>query len=71
VYYMPYPCEKLSAWWVVYKVNPRVWLHNPDDDELSCSFNIDPDSTLNFLLSDANDVTLPEERKHSLRKKEM
>jgi hypothetical protein len=52
-------------------VNPCVWLHNPDDDELSCSFNIDPDSTLNFLLSDANDVTLPEERKHSFRKKEM
>jgi hypothetical protein len=23
VYYMSYPCQKLSAWWVVYKVNPR------------------------------------------------
>jgi hypothetical protein len=23
VYYMSYPCEKLSAWWVVYRVNPR------------------------------------------------
>jgi hypothetical protein len=23
VYYMTYPCPKLSAWWVVYKVNPR------------------------------------------------
>jgi hypothetical protein len=22
VYYMSYPCEKLSAWWVVHKVNP-------------------------------------------------
>jgi hypothetical protein len=22
VYYLPYPCEKLSAWWVVHKVNP-------------------------------------------------
>jgi hypothetical protein len=31
VYYMSYPCEKLSAWWVVYRVNPREWLHTPDD----------------------------------------
>jgi hypothetical protein len=23
VYYKPYPCKKLSAWWVVYRVNPR------------------------------------------------
>jgi hypothetical protein len=23
VYYMSYPCQKLSAWWVVYKVNPQ------------------------------------------------
>jgi hypothetical protein len=23
VYYMLYPCQKLSAWWVVYKVNPQ------------------------------------------------
>jgi hypothetical protein len=29
------------------------------DDELACSFNIDPNSTLNSLLDDANDVTLP------------
>jgi hypothetical protein len=36
------------------------------DDELSCSFNIDPDSTLNSLLNDANDVTVPEERKHKI-----
>jgi hypothetical protein len=86
---MPYPCEKLSAWWVVYRVNPREWLHTPDDfgyrenhmvagevdeiyqdDELSCSFNIDPDSTLNSLLDDVNDVTFPEQRKQALRKKE-
>jgi hypothetical protein len=31
VYYMWYPCEKLSAWWVVYRVNPHEWLHTPDD----------------------------------------
>jgi hypothetical protein len=23
VYYMSYPCEKISVWWVVYKVNPH------------------------------------------------
>jgi hypothetical protein len=23
VYYVSYPCEKLSVWWVVYRVNPR------------------------------------------------
>jgi hypothetical protein len=28
------------------------------DDKLSCSFNIDPDSALNSLLGDANDVTV-------------
>jgi hypothetical protein len=31
VYYMSYPCEKLSAWWVVYRVNPRERLYTPDD----------------------------------------
>jgi hypothetical protein len=28
---MLYACQKLSAWWVVYKVNPRERLHTPDD----------------------------------------
>jgi hypothetical protein len=43
VYYLSYPCQKLNAWWVVYKVNPRerlhatgnAWYHNTltlDDD---------------------------------------
>jgi hypothetical protein len=31
VYYMSYPCEKLSVWWVVYRVNPHERLHTPDD----------------------------------------
>jgi hypothetical protein len=70
----------------MYRVNPHERLHTPDDsgyhenhvaaevyqdDELSCSFNIDLDSTLNSLLDDANDVTVPELRKQALRKKEM
>jgi hypothetical protein len=33
------------------------------DDELSCSFNIDLDSALNSLLGNANDVTVPKQRK--------
>jgi hypothetical protein len=88
VYCMSYPCQKMSAWWVVYKVNPREWLHTPSDagyhenqlevgevgevyqdDELSCSFNIDPNSALESLLSDANDITIPEERVQELSKK--
>jgi hypothetical protein len=82
VYYMVYPCEKLCAWWMVYRVNPRERLHTLDDsgyhenqvpvgevdevyqdDELPCSFNINPDLALNSLVSDANDVTFPEQRK--------
>jgi hypothetical protein len=31
VYYVSYPCEKQSAWWVVYRVNPHKRLHTPDD----------------------------------------
>jgi hypothetical protein len=39
------------------------------DDELPCSFNIDPDLALNSLLDNANDVTIPGDRKPALRKK--
>jgi hypothetical protein len=88
VYYMSYPYEKLSVWWMVYRMNPRERLHTPNDsgyhenqvpagevdevyqdDELPYSFNIDPELALNSLLSDANDVTVPEQRKQTLRKK--
>jgi hypothetical protein len=31
VYYLPYPCQKLNALWVVHKVNPHKWLHTPID----------------------------------------
>jgi hypothetical protein len=36
------------------------------DDQLPCSFNIDPGSALFSLLSDANDVAVPEQRKQAL-----
>jgi hypothetical protein len=84
---MTYPCEKLSAWWVVYRVNPRERLHTPDDSgyhenqmpvgevdkvyqdgELPCSFHINLDLALNSLVSDTNNVTLPKQRKQTLRK---
>jgi hypothetical protein len=39
------------------------------DDQLSCSFNIDPNSSLESLLGDANDVTVHEERVQKLSKK--
>jgi hypothetical protein len=31
VYYLPYPCEKMSDWWVVQKVNHVERLHTPGD----------------------------------------
>jgi hypothetical protein len=88
VYYMSYPCQKLSDWWVVYKVNPRERLHTPgdagyhenhvqagevdevyQDDDMPSSFNIDPNSALESLLGDANDVTVLEEKEQQIRKK--
>jgi hypothetical protein len=45
VHYLPYPCEKLSLWWVVNKVNPHEWLHTPGDagyhDSLALEDDID------------------------------
>jgi hypothetical protein len=45
VYYLPYPCENLSAWWVVHKVNPREWLYTLGNagyhDTLTLDDNID------------------------------
>jgi hypothetical protein len=39
------------------------------DDELPSSFNIDPNSTLESLLGDANDVKVPRERGQQISKK--
>jgi hypothetical protein len=39
------------------------------DDELSCSFNIDPNLALESLLGDTNDVTISEEMVQELSKK--
>jgi hypothetical protein len=31
VYYLPYPCENLSAWWVIHKLNPPERLYTLGD----------------------------------------
>jgi hypothetical protein len=43
VYYLPYPCEKLSAWWVVHKVNPGEWLHTLGDAGYHNTLTLDVD----------------------------
>jgi hypothetical protein len=39
------------------------------NDELPCSFNIDPDSTLDSLLGDTNNVIVPMQRKQAIKKR--
>jgi hypothetical protein len=74
VYYLKYPCQKLAAWRVVYKVNPREWLQTPtnvvyhfddeqvdeifQEEELSTSFVIKPSAALDSLVGDGVDVTV-------------
>jgi hypothetical protein len=43
VYYLSYPCQKLNAWWVVHKVNPREWLHTPGDAGYHDTLTLDDD----------------------------
>jgi hypothetical protein len=74
VYYLKYPCEKLAAWRVVYKVNPHERLYTPteatyhfDDEEvdeiyreeeLPTSFVVEPGVVLDSLVGDGDDVTI-------------
>jgi hypothetical protein len=73
VYYLKYPCEKLAAWRVVYKVNPREWLYTSTDvayyfddehvdeiyqeEELPAPFVVDSGAALDSLVKDGVDVT--------------
>jgi hypothetical protein len=41
--YLPYPCEKLSAWRVVHKVNPREQLHTLGDAGYHDTLALDDD----------------------------
>jgi hypothetical protein len=74
VYYLKYPCQKLAAWQVVYKVNSREQLYTPTDvayhfddeqvdeiyqqEELTTSFVIEPGAALDSLVVDGTDVTV-------------
>jgi hypothetical protein len=78
VYHLKYPCQKLAAWWVVYKVNPRERLYTPTDvayhfddkqvyeicqeEELPTSFVIEHGATLDSLVGDGVDVTVLQKR---------
>jgi hypothetical protein len=74
VYYLNYPCQKLAAWWVVYKVNPREWLYTTTDaayhfineqvdeiyqeEELPTTFVVELGAALDSLVGDGADVTI-------------
>ena len=76
-----YPCTKLEATWVVYKVNPRERLHNKgewfeievqeiyQEDELPTNFNIDTEVLPESLVGDSEDVVSPNKRKRKSKKK--
>jgi hypothetical protein len=78
VYYLKYPCQKLVAWRVLYKVNPCERLHTPTNDayyfddehideiyqeeELPTSFIIEHGAALDSLVGDGVDVTVLQKR---------
>jgi hypothetical protein len=43
VYYLSYACQKLNAWWVVHKVNPRERLHTQGDAGYHDTSTLDDD----------------------------
>jgi hypothetical protein len=53
VYYMTYPCQKLSAWWVVYKVNPHESLPIPSD---SCYHACNIEDEVNYGIVQEDDL---------------
>jgi hypothetical protein len=85
VYYLKYPCQKLAAWRVVYKVYPREWLYTLIDvayhfddeqvdeiyqeEEFPTSFVIEPSATLDSLIGDGANVTVLQKRKRQPVKK--
>jgi hypothetical protein len=85
VYYLKYPCQKLAAWWVVYKVNPHerlytltnVAYHFDDEqvdeiyqeEEFPTSFVIETGATLDSLVGDGADVIVLQKRKRQPVKK--
>jgi hypothetical protein len=85
VYYLKCPCQKLAAWWLVYKVNPREQLSTPTDatyhfndeqvdeiyqeEELPTSLVVEPGAALHSLVGDGVDVTVLHKRKRQPVKK--
>jgi hypothetical protein len=79
VYYLKCPCEKLAAWWVVYKLNPCERLYTPNnsvyhfdneqvdeiyqEEEFPTSFIVKPGATLDSLVGDGADVTILHKQK--------
>jgi hypothetical protein len=53
VYYIIYPCPKLSAWWVVYKVNPCEPLPIPSD---SCYHACNLEDKENYRIVQEDDL---------------
>jgi hypothetical protein len=53
IYYMIYPCPKLSAWWVVYKVNPHEQLPIPSD---SCYHAYNLEDEENYAIVQEDDL---------------
>jgi hypothetical protein len=54
IYYMTYPCPKLSAWWVVYKVNPHELLPIPND---SCYHACNLEGEENYEIVQEDDLS--------------
>jgi hypothetical protein len=85
VYYLKYPCGKLAAWRVVYRVNTHEQLHTPTDDayhfddehvddiyqeeELPTSFVVKPGVALDSLVGDGDDVIVLQKQKRQPVKK--
>jgi hypothetical protein len=79
VCYLNYPCQKLTAWRVVYKVNPCEQLYIPTDaayhfndehvyeiyqeDELPTSFVVEPGAAIDSIVGDGVVVTILQKRK--------
>jgi hypothetical protein len=48
---MTYPCPRLSAWWLVYKVNPREPLPIPSDNWY-CPCNLEDEENYGIVQED-------------------
>ncbi len=67
-YYLNYPCQKLAAWRVVYKVNPCERLYTPTDfayhfnDEQVDEIYQEEELTTSFVIEPETETTTSEEK---------